>query len=61
MDAPRNALARKDYSACAITIRSLWRFRHFSLPRTRKDIRDEIRWFIMCAKRAKQVLRSTAS
>lgn len=60
-DPQRHALARVDYHLCGKCICSLWAHRNLPMPRTRAAIRQELRYWLACAKRAKQVMRSTVA
>lgn len=58
-DPERHQLARVDHSLCMRTIGLLMPMRNVQLPKTRASIRADLAYWIMCAKRARQTMRST--
>jgi hypothetical protein len=59
-DGHRHHVAWVDYSLCRQVITWLWLNRNMPMVRTRTQLRAELRYYVACAKRAKQVMRSTA-
>lgn len=59
-DSHLNAMARLDYQLCRQCITWLWLNRNMPLIRTRTQMRAELRYYVACARRAKQVIRSTS-